>query len=72
MSEAGEYRTDPPAGPLEALPFRNNEATFDSIKRRLAVVADELRSAAQTAGPSGEILLTLADKFEQQSRAEET
>jgi hypothetical protein len=38
------------------------------IRTRLAVVANELRQAAATAGPRCDGLLKLASKFEQHSR----
>jgi len=40
-----------------------------NIRRRLAVVAEELRQAATTAGTMGESLLALAAKFEQNATA---
>lgn len=42
-----------------------------AIRRRLAVVAQELRAYAATAANGNETLLNLANRFERQSRAGE-
>jgi len=41
----------------------------ESIRHRLAVVAGDLRAAAALSDIGGEHLLTLANRFERQSRA---
>lgn len=72
MNEAGKISMEPWESEPEAALIRDTDATYAAIKQRLAAVADELRSAAEAAGPSGKVLLALADRFEQHARGGET
>ena len=65
--ECNRWRHDSERMVTPSLIYRASEEAVH-IRTRLAVVAKELRQAAATAGSKCDVLLTLASKFEQNSR----